>query len=106
MLSRPTHPILKQNDGTSCGAYTVENLLLAANFPMASVSNAEEIRHLHLECLQIHNHSFYQLFELRQRENRPTTVSLHEQLGYLAKLKNVWFSKQEISRILKNNLIF
>ncbi len=98
------HSLLKQDDGTSCGAYTVENLLLAAQEQlMPPKVSIEEIRRLHLEQLKYYNPKFYNGFYVRQRDNRPTTASLHEQLGYLKKLKNVWFSKQELSRILTIN---
>jgi serine/threonine protein kinase len=90
--------ILRQDDYTSCGAYTIENLLIAALGILAPETNA--IRHLHLETLRQYNPAFYHAFNERQRNNRPTTVSLQEQLGYLDRLKGIWFSKPELSRIL------
>lgn len=94
--------LLQQNDNTSCGAYTVENLLLSAlHLPLQLPKSSEAIRCLHLKALKEYNPGFYNAFHERQKNNHPTTVSLHEQLGYLKQLETVWFSKQEIGRILK-----
>ncbi len=50
--------------------------------------------------LKQYNLAFYNVFNERQRTNRPTTASLQEQLGYLDRLKGIWFSKQELNRII------
>lgn len=90
--------LLRQDDYSSCGAYTIENLLVAAlGIPSPK---PDTIRGLHLEALEQNNSVFYAAFNERQRNNRPTTADLHEQLGYLDRLKNIWFSKQELNRIL------
>ncbi|HQY22128.1 MAG TPA: ankyrin repeat domain-containing protein [Gammaproteobacteria bacterium] len=90
---------LQQTDGSSCGAYTIENLLTAA-LGIQSPENSEIIRRLHLEALEQYNLGFYSAFYERQKNNRPTTVTLHQQLGYVNKLKDIWFSKPELNRIL------
>jgi len=46
-----SHVLLQQNDYTSCGAYTIENLLLAA-LGIQSLIDREIIRHLHLKALK------------------------------------------------------
>jgi len=98
-----TIDLLKQDDLTSCGAYTIENLLMAAQGLLNEAISTKEIRQLHLECLKLYNSEFYEGFYIRQRDNKPTTASLHEQLMYIENLKNVWFSKQELNRILAIN---
>ncbi len=99
--------LLEQDDYNSCGAYTIENLLMST-FNIKSVEETETIRRLHLEALRQYNEAFYHDFNDRQRNNRPTTATLHEQLVYVDKLKNIWFSKQELNRILaiKQSLSF
>ncbi len=91
--------LLQQKDDTSCGAYTIENLLIAA-LDIKSSEEGETIRSQHLEALRQYNPDFYRVFNERQKNNRPSTASLHEQLMYLDRLKNIWFSKQELNRIL------
>jgi len=94
-----TRTLLQQEDYTSCGAYTIENLLIAA-LGISTLKEGETIRRLHLEALKKYNLSFYNAFNERQQNNRPTTASLQEQLGYLDRLKGIWFSKPELNRIL------
>ena len=93
--------LLKQKDMVSCGVYTIENLLLSARNVdiLPEDIGAKKIRQLHLECLNKHNHEFYQRFYQRQKNNELTTKSLHEQLGYLN--REVQFSNSEINRILE-----
>jgi hypothetical protein len=91
--------LLQQNDNTSCGVYTIENLLTAA-LGISSLEESSAIRCLHLEALRQYNPDFYSIFNERQRNNRPTTAGLQEQLGYLDRLKGIWFSKPELNRIL------
>ena len=93
--------LLKQNDITSCGAYTIENLLQSARNPgkLGKNMEAKKIRQLHLQCLKEHNFEFYQGFYERQKNNKQTTATLYEQLGYLN--KEILFSYQEINRILE-----
>ncbi|HQW57934.1 MAG TPA: hypothetical protein PK583_03155, partial [Gammaproteobacteria bacterium] len=86
------------NDYTSCGAYTIENLLISALGILWP--DPESIRRLHLEALKQYNPNFYGAFDERQRKNRPTTATLHEQLGFLNRLKDTYFSKHELNRIL------
>jgi hypothetical protein len=75
----------QQNDGTSCGACTIENLHLAATGAAAPQRTMAEIRALHLQALrQVINiaglshrektarDNFYTLFNRRQQENRPS----------------------------------
>ncbi|MHB9147984.1 MAG: tetratricopeptide repeat protein [Candidatus Amoebophilus sp.] len=95
-----TLPLLKQNDTTSCGAYTIENLLLVFQDKPAPLINTEEIRRLHLECLKKHAFTFYNQFYPRQRDNIPTTTSIEQQLGYHRDLGTPRFSKQELGAML------
>ncbi len=95
-----TRSLLHQDDYTSCGAYTIENLLTMALGIPSFETTAEAIRSLHLATLRQYSPTFYSAFNERQRNNRPTTASLHEQLGYLDRLKGIWFSKPELNRIL------
>ena len=90
--------LLKQNDSTSCGAYMIENLLLAAENSEASFTSAEKIRQTHLFALKTYNKGFYEGFRYRQLKNRPTVADIHAQLGYLN--GEVKFSRQELDRIL------
>ena len=91
--------LLKQKDMMSCGVYTIENLLLSArNVGLLPDIEIKEIRQLHLQYLNRYNVEFYQKFYHRQKNNKPTTRSLHQQLGYLS--SEVLFSKLEINRIL------
>ena len=93
------HKLLQQSDATSCGSYTIENLLLAVQHKKAgALIGATEIRGQHLECLQKYNLEFYKNFYIRQKYNRPTTCTLKEQLEYLN--EEVHFSTHEINRIL------
>jgi ankyrin repeat protein len=94
-----TCTLLQQKDSTSCGAYTIENLLTAA-LGIQSYEAAETIRSLHLEALRQYKPYFYSAFNERQRNNRPSTANLHEQLGYLCESNPVRFSTQELNRIL------
>ncbi|OJW72063.1 MAG: hypothetical protein BGO68_00800 [Candidatus Amoebophilus sp. 36-38] len=105
--SLQSRSLLKQNDSSSCGAYTIENLLLAIGNSAIPKFSTEDIRRSHLDCLKKYNPKFYDAFYIRQRDNRSTTASIHEQLGYLKTRKNIRFSKQEIKRILaiKNCLV-
>jgi hypothetical protein len=91
---------LQQTDSSSCGAYTIENLLMSA-LGIQSPENCESIRRLHLEALKTYNLDFYLKFYERQKNNQPTTASIYEQLGYLDKLKHIRFSKPELNRILE-----
>jgi hypothetical protein len=92
--------LLSQTDYTSCGAYMIENLLLAILNEHPPIVSANDIRALHLEALKQHNPYFYKKFYMRQQANRSSTDDLKIQLGYVEKLKNVRFSKTELSRIL------
>lgn len=93
------YKLLQQQDTTSCGAYTIENLLLAIQHKKANkLIEAKEIRLQHLECLQKYNLEFYKNFYIRQRYNRPTTCTIKDQLEYLN--EEVHFSTHEINRIL------
>lgn len=93
--------LLRQKDSTSCGAYTIENLLLAINENLETKElTTVGIRQLHLTALKKYNSAFYDKFYIRQKDNRPTTAELHEQLKYLKGSKNIKFSKQEFKRIL------
>lgn len=92
---------LKQDDSSSCGAYVVENFLLSIQKAEALGIDIKQIRFLHLECLKQYNPEFYQAFYIRQRDNKPTIASIQEQLGYVEKSKEIWFSKSELFHILK-----
>ncbi|HQY22132.1 MAG TPA: ankyrin repeat domain-containing protein [Gammaproteobacteria bacterium] len=93
-----TRVLSQQSDYTSCGAYTIENLLTAA-LGIQSYEAAEIIRSLHLEALRQYNPNFHNAFNERQRNNRPSTATLHEQLGYLYESNPIRFSTQELNRI-------
>jgi len=94
-----TRTLSQQHDSTSCGAYTIENLLISA-LNISSPEESSAIRSLHLESLRQYNPDFYSAFNKRQRNNRPTTADLQEQIGHLERLKGVWLSKPELNRIL------
>lgn len=86
--------LLKQNDFSTCGAYTIENLLYAARgvttlsqIIIGEQLNNEQIRSLHLQSLQTHNPKFYASeqqpnggFYERQRLNKPTVSNVQETL--------------------------
>jgi serine/threonine protein kinase len=96
--------LLQQKDGVSCGVYTIENLLLSLQnlaIPEKKLSN-EEIRNLHLDCLQKLRPDFYQGdngFYQRQLYNRSSIVSLNSRLGY-SKTEKVKFTSLELKKIL------
>jgi hypothetical protein len=51
---------LKQDDGTTCGAYTIENLMLAAqNLHTPSPLSSAQVRALHLNCLKQYDPQYY-----------------------------------------------
>jgi predicted double-glycine peptidase len=52
-----TLTLLQQSDNNSCGAYTIENLLMAA-LGIRSPKERESIRLMHLECLREYNPDF------------------------------------------------
>jgi hypothetical protein len=89
--------ILTQPDITSCGAYTVENLFLAAtSTTVPSDADAVNIRLGHLQLMQNLIESpqelevdkeFYRNFLIRQKNNQPTAESLAVQLQYHRKIK-------------------
>ena len=79
----------QQNDGTSCGACTIENLFLAATGAVAAPQRMmAQIRAQHLQALEQDSQiaglshrektardNFYTLFNRRQKENRPSFAS-------------------------------
>ncbi|ACE06367.1 hypothetical protein Aasi_1015 [Candidatus Amoebophilus asiaticus 5a2] len=94
-----SHSLLKQDDVTSCGAYTIENLLLALQSRTStSEITTKNIRKSHLARLKKHNLNFYNKFYPRQRDNLSTTADISQQLGYHKAPK---ISKQELSAILR-----
>ncbi|MHB9148198.1 MAG: lipase family protein [Candidatus Amoebophilus sp.] len=75
--------LLEQDDTTSCGAYTIENLLLALenNNSPSQITN-HQIRDIHLDALRNYNQRFYEGFYVRQRDNIRTNAGIAEQLRY------------------------
>ena len=58
--------------------------------------NNKKIRRQHLDILRKYDPNFYNGFYIRQKNNRPTTASISEQLGYIKRLQNVTFSLKEV----------
>lgn len=75
--------LLKQADASTCGAYTIENLLLAVQAKTLEPLSNRTVRRLHLESLEKHNPAYFHNklkpngeevlgFYERQRQNKPT----------------------------------
>lgn len=93
--------LFRQHDSTSCGVYAIENLLLLlqkqpvpANNPSAMV-----LRTQHLNTLKTYNVEFFNMFNPRQKSNRPTIAMWAEQLQYLH--QGPRFSKKEFAKELQ-----
>ena len=94
--------LLLQDDGTSCGAYAVENLLLAVQGQAADEKlSAYEIRAGQLASLQRYDNAFYTPFNQRQRDNIPTVGSFEQQDFYQKQLAEIRFSAKEQEVILR-----
>lgn len=85
--------LLRQDDSTSCGAYTVDNLFLLATEekPDPALGNFA-IRANHLKLIRdskdAANKKFYELFATRQENNIITVRPFTEQLGLATKPKD------------------
>jgi hypothetical protein len=97
---------LRQSDATSCGAVTIDNLLMLAasskttEFRLSREDTAQ-IRSGHIEMLRLHRPDYAERFNRKQRENRPTVASFAEQFAYQESLKNVKFSAKEAEVIIE-----
>src|ERR1043166_1108976 len=86
---------------TSCGACMIENLLLFAQNAQPDDRTTIDIRRAHLDCLERYDNNFYNHFYIRQRDNRPTVVSLLEQMKHQKNLETNKLSSKELEQIVK-----
>ena len=88
----------KQTDYTSCGAYTIENLLASALKINPPENNNIAIRKSHLDALEKNNSEYHKTFKPKQLENTPKIQSAQVQISAN---NSVVFTKESLGRIEK-----
>lgn len=101
--------LLTQTDGTTCGAYTIENLLLAAQNQDKSSLNLttdldenQAIRKMHLQTLQKTRKDYFAKFHQKQLNNDETKViNINDQLRLVKNMHDRKLTEEQQQRALE-----